>query len=153
MSYLHCPTCHRAYNLATQPSCPSCGVRPGTPADPSADIVAAAEQLARAIGRATPAQLAAAQAVLDAQPRMFALGAPGTAISPPTLLRPVSAPPEPEPEPERQALLATVLLALLGRLVPAPRAASLRRAAVVGALALAARGSAILGRARARFAR
>ncbi|MDX2088568.1 MAG: hypothetical protein SFX73_12005 [Kofleriaceae bacterium] len=50
--------------MTTTPACPSCGVRAGAPTDPIADVVAAAEQLARAIARATPVELAKAQAEL-----------------------------------------------------------------------------------------
>ncbi|HEY6179626.1 MAG TPA: hypothetical protein VIX73_34465, partial [Kofleriaceae bacterium] len=58
MSYLHCPTCSRAFNLAQHPSCPSCPVR-AVPVDPVADLVAAVDALARALAYATPAQRAA----------------------------------------------------------------------------------------------
>jgi len=61
MSYLHCPVCSRAFNLAHQPSCPYCPVA-ATPVDPVEDLVAAAEALARALVQATPAQRAAAAA-------------------------------------------------------------------------------------------
>ena len=71
MSYLHCPTCQRAYNLATDPLCPYCPV-PATQVDPTEDIVAAAEQLARAMARATPSERTAATSRLD----MLALPAP-----------------------------------------------------------------------------
>ena len=53
MSYLHCPRCNRAFDLARQPACARC-VRP-------ADEVAAAVQR---LARATPAELAAAAASL-----------------------------------------------------------------------------------------
>ncbi|MBA3498959.1 MAG: hypothetical protein H0T65_01215, partial [Deltaproteobacteria bacterium] len=53
MSYLHCPTCACAYNVAREPACPRCGIRAGTPADPTNDIISAVEQLARAMARAT----------------------------------------------------------------------------------------------------
>jgi hypothetical protein len=64
MSYLHCPTCKRAYNLAIQPICPYCPVA-ATVVDPADDIVAAADQLARALARATPAERAAAATRMD----------------------------------------------------------------------------------------
>jgi hypothetical protein len=64
MSYLHCPSCKRAYNLAIQPICPHCPV-PATVVDPTDDIVAAADQLARALARATPAERAAAASRMD----------------------------------------------------------------------------------------
>lgn len=64
MSYLHCLTCKRAYNLAIQPICPYCPVA-ATVVDPADDIVAAADQLARALARATPAERAAAAARMD----------------------------------------------------------------------------------------
>ncbi|MEO6775451.1 MAG: hypothetical protein ABI467_20990 [Kofleriaceae bacterium] len=59
MSYLHCPQCSHAYNLAVTPQCPCCPV-PATLVDPEEDIVAAADALARAMARATPAERTAA---------------------------------------------------------------------------------------------
>ncbi len=64
MSYLHCLACKRAYNLAIQATCPYCPV-PATVVDPADDIVAAADQLARALARATPAERAAAASRMD----------------------------------------------------------------------------------------
>ncbi|HEY0480446.1 MAG TPA: hypothetical protein VGD37_23160 [Kofleriaceae bacterium] len=62
MSYLHCPTCRRAYNLATQPTCPHCAAMAAATAPPT--LTAAVEQLANALARATPAERAAAVAGL-----------------------------------------------------------------------------------------
>ncbi len=62
MSYLHCPTCQRAFDARAQARCPSCKRRLGAaPAvdDVEAEIAEATAQLARALARATPAQLAA----------------------------------------------------------------------------------------------
>jgi len=64
MSYVHCSACNRAYNLAIHPVCPHCPVA-ATVVDPADDIVAAADQLARALARATPAERAAAAARMD----------------------------------------------------------------------------------------
>jgi hypothetical protein len=64
MSYTHCPTCSRAYNLALVDRCPSCPI-PATVVDPAEDIVAAAEQLARAMARATPDERDDAMARMD----------------------------------------------------------------------------------------
>ncbi len=61
MSYLHCPQCSHAYNLAVTSQCPCCPV-PATLVDPAEDIVAAADALARAMARATPAERTAAAA-------------------------------------------------------------------------------------------
>ena len=108
MSYLHCPRCHHAYNVATQPACPSCIV------DPTDEVVAAAEQLARAMARATPEQVAAAEARLDQ--KLLGDGQPSRGGAILRALRervPVASP--------QTALLATVALALLTRLTPAPR--------------------------------
>lgn len=145
MSYLHCPSCRCAYNVATQPACPSCGVRAGTPADPTDDVVAAAEQLARAIARATPDQLAAAEVTLHTRSARLALPAANDATPAPSILRAVRAALAPAPEPSvvpagsraHQALLTTVVIALLTRLAPPPRS---RRARV------ASRAFALLGR-------
>jgi hypothetical protein len=132
VSYLHCPTCRCAYNIATQPACPRCGVRAGTPADAADDVVAAAEQLARALARATPAQLAAAEATLDARAAQHALPAANDPIAPapaapPSLLRAVRAalaprsPVVPAGSRGHQALLTTVVIALLTRVAAPPR--------------------------------
>jgi hypothetical protein len=146
MSYLHCPTCRCAYNVAIRAVCPSCGVQPGTPQDPTEDVVAAAEQLARALARATPTELAAAEATLDARTSQFALpaaGASATPAAPPSILRAVRAalapasPVVPAGSRAYQALLTTVVLALLTRLAPPPKS---RRARI------ASRAFALLGR-------
>jgi len=135
MSYLHCPTCQCAYNVATLAACPRCGVRAGAPLDPTEDVVAAAEQLARAVGRATPVQLAQAQAELAMRDANRALPAPGALpTTAPSLLRAVRAalaPAAPTSNANpvvtgraQHALLTTVVLALITRLprrLPSPR--------------------------------
>ncbi|MEO8841923.1 MAG: hypothetical protein ABI591_09720 [Kofleriaceae bacterium] len=67
MSYLHCPTCSHAFNLAVMSQCPFCPV-PASLVDPAEDIVAAADALARAMARATPAQRDAAAAQMGSSP-------------------------------------------------------------------------------------
>ena len=132
MSYLHCPTCQCAYNVANQAACPRCGVRAGAPLDPAEDVIAAAEQLARAVGRATPVQLAQAQAELAMRDANRALPAPDALrMTAPSLLRAVRAALAPPPAASndspvvsgraQQALLTTVVLALLTRLPRPPR--------------------------------
>lgn len=130
MSYLHCPTCQCAYNVAKLAACPTCGVRAGAPTDPTEDVVAAAEQLARAVARATPVQLAAAQAELAMRDAVKALPAPSALPAAATsILRAVrnAIAPAPATSPHvvsghaHKALLTTVVLALLTRL-PRPRA-------------------------------
>jgi hypothetical protein len=64
MTYLHCPACKRAYNLEIQATCPSCPVA-ATVVDPAEDIVVAADHLARALARATPAERSAAASRMD----------------------------------------------------------------------------------------
>jgi hypothetical protein len=91
MSYVHCSACQRAYNHAVQPVCPYCPVA-ATVVDPADDIVAAADQLARALARATPAERASAAARL-----------PQLAIQ--------LAPPPPKPEPMRPAFEIAVSIA------------------------------------------
>ena len=118
--YTHCPTCQRAFNLAISAACPHCPV-PAVVVDASEDIVAAAELLARAMTRATPAERSAAAARLD----RIALPAPNAAPAPlssavlrqirATLAPPVAAPPTPRP------LLATIAFAVLARLESRPR--------------------------------
>ena len=119
MSYLHCPTCRCAYNLATMPTCPSCGVRPGAPTGPVEAIVEAAEQLAAAIGRANPIQLAKARAELAARGLVKAV----RAALPSQLPVPVPRAIEPVIPRSQQALLTTVVIAMLTRL-PRPIAAA-----------------------------
>ena len=122
MSYLHCPTCQRAYNLAVQPTCPYCPVT-ATVVDAGEDIVAAAELLARAMARATPAERTTAAARLE----RLALPAPGAApapFAPQAVLRQIRATLVPQPPPVAPAprpLLATLALAVLTRLESRPR--------------------------------
>lgn len=115
MSYLHCPTCKCAYNIAVSAQCPNCPV-PASEVDPTEDIVAAAELLARAMARATPTERKAAVARMD----MLALPAPGhapAAFDSATLrsirgaIEPV-APPPPKPQP----LLAAIAYAVVERI-------------------------------------
>lgn len=119
MSYLHCPTCRCAYNLATQPTCPSCGIRPGTKAGPVEAIVEAAEQLANAIGRANPIQLAKARAELAARGLVKAVRAALPSQAPVHVPKAI----EPVVPRSQQALLTTVVIAMLTRL-PRPIAAA-----------------------------
>lgn len=120
MSYLHCPTCQRAYNVATQSSCPFCPVA-ATLVDPTADIVNAAEQLARAVARANPAERDAAAVRMD----RLALPAPRAEGSGPhrsepdiAMLRQIRSAlaPEPPPPPPPKPLLVQVALAVLTRI-------------------------------------
>ena len=110
MSYLHCPVCSRAFNLAQHPSCPSCPVA-ATPVDPVADLIAAADSLARALAQATPAQRAAAAARIDLR-----------GLPPAT--------------PERTETAA--LLPIRGALMPVPQPAPPRRSRWLAALAVTA---------------
>jgi len=119
MSYLHCPTCQHAYNVAVYSACPFCPVH-ATVVDASADIVTAAEQLARALARASTAERDAAVARMD----HLALPAPGsgpvrTAEAAPeaTLrqIRTILLPPPPPPAPPKP-LLVQVALAVLTRI-------------------------------------
>lgn len=127
MSYLHCPTCKCAYNMATSPSCPACGIRPGAaPLGPVEAIVDAAEQLATAMKRANPMQLAKARAELVARGLVKAVRAalPSPPPEPPRAIEPVV------PR-SQQALLATVVIAMLTKL---PRPSFARPIAAARAL-------------------
>ena len=88
-----CQSCdERFYDLEKTPVlCPHCGVRAGAPADPTEDIIVAADQLARAVARATPAQLAAAEVTLLTRTRTLALPSPDRPdfSAPPSMLRAV----------------------------------------------------------------
>ncbi len=116
MSYLHCPTCKCAYNIALSAQCPTCPV-PVSVVDPTEDIIAAAEQLARAMARATPSERKAATGRMD----QLALPAPGA--KPVTFhgamlrsireaIEPVAPPPVPKPQP----LLAAIAFAVVERI-------------------------------------
>lgn len=123
MSYLHCPTCRCAYNLAAHPACPACGIRPGGTAElalgPVEAIVDAAEKLAHAIGRANPIQLAKARAELAARGLVKAVRAALPSQVPVHVPRAI----EPVVPRSHQALLTTVVIAMLTRL-PRPIAAA-----------------------------
>ena len=89
-----------------------------TPVDATEDIVAAADQLARAIARATVAERAAAAARLD----RLALPAPDRA-PPPVIARSirdaiVPAPPISPPPPRRFATVISLVDRLVARLPP-----------------------------------
>jgi hypothetical protein len=106
-TYLHCPACQRAFNLATAAACPRCHARPGAPLDPIAAVIDAAEPLAAAINRATSAQLAAAAARLAARRGADELA--GVDV-----LRRLQAAPAAAPRPT----LGGAMLALLPRIAP-----------------------------------
>ncbi len=98
-------------------------MRAGAPADAMDDVVVAAEQLARAVARATPGELARAEAELAFRASQLALPAPGALPAPaPSFVRAVRAalaPPPAPPEPNvraHQALLTTVVLAMVTRI-------------------------------------
>jgi len=116
MSYLHCPSCHHAYNVATQSTCPFCPVA-ATVVDPTSDIVTAAEQLARAIARASEAERASAMA------RMTRLALPSAGAVALDQVRAALAPPAPPPPPK--PLLLRAAQAVIVRIESHPR---LRRA-------------------------
>jgi hypothetical protein len=123
MSYLHCPTCKCAYNIALSALCPNCPVAVSD-VDPAEDIVSAVERLADAMARATPTQRRAATSRMD----RLALPAPGAkpvpfhdamlrtirdAIDPtPLHTRPAMPPPPAKPQP----LLASIAFAVVERI-------------------------------------
>ncbi len=119
MSYLHCPSCKRAYNIAVDRACPSCPV-PASVVDPAEDIVAATEQLARAMARATPNERA------DAMSRMDRLALPAPGAKPVTFhgamvrsIREALDPPPPTRMHYRQPpLFAAVATRVIERLAP-----------------------------------
>jgi hypothetical protein len=117
MSYLHCPSCKRACNLAVDRTCPSCPV-PAAVVDPAEDIVAATEQLARAMARATPDEREEAMGRMD----RLALPAPGA--KPVTfhgaMIRSIREALDPPPPrmPAKQPLLALVATRMLERIAP-----------------------------------
>ncbi len=117
MSYLHCPTCKRAYNFAVTTQCPACPV-PAQVVDPAEDILVAAERLARAMARATPDERE------DAMGRMDRLALPAPGAKPVTFhgamlrsIREALEPTEQQPVPKPQPLLATLAYAVVERAV------------------------------------
>jgi hypothetical protein len=127
VSYLHCPTCKRAFNIAISTQCPNCPV-PVQVVDAAEDIVVAAEALARAMQRATPDERD------DAMGRMDRLALPAPNAKPVTfqgaMLRSIreALDPPPAPQPKPQHLVTTIAKALIERVVDHPRAISLRDA-------------------------
>lgn len=126
MSYLHCPTCKRAFNIAAFATCPSCPIA-ATVVDPAEDIVAATEQLARAMARATPDERE------DAMGRMDRLALPAPGAKPVTfhgaMIRSIREALDPPPAPpmRKQPLLERVASRVVAELAPriaryAPRA-------------------------------
>jgi hypothetical protein len=127
MSYLHCPTCQRAYNVAVQSACPYCPVA-ATAVDATEDIVAAAELLARAMARATPAERSSAASRLD----HIALPPPDAVLPPfapsldtsqrlSTVLRQIRVAIAPPPVPPvARPVLASFAVAVLARLESRP---------------------------------
>jgi hypothetical protein len=138
MSYVHCPSCSHAFNLASQPMCPACGTRElAVLADPVDAIVAAAEQLARAMARATSEQLAIASAAMDRRWRV-------ADDTQPSILHAIRGALRPAPEPvvtgpAKHALLATVVMAVLTRIGPRKPVFGLRQAMTQAARALLTR--------------
>lgn len=124
MSYVHCPDCQRAYNLVGSPACPHCGVRAGAPADPVEDILVAADQLARAVARATPQELARADLRLRIRTARLALPAPDRPdySAPTTMLGAVRTALLPAPKRTLRDKLVEAANALLERLPPRARA-------------------------------
>jgi hypothetical protein len=116
MSYLHCPVCGRAFNLAKHASCPSCPAA-ATVVDPVADLVAAADTLARALARATPAPRAEAAERLDLPGRPAATPAlaEGAALLP---IRRARAPVQQFAAPGRSRWLAALAASALDRISP-----------------------------------
>jgi hypothetical protein len=135
MSYLHCPVCSRAFNIAQHPSCPSCPVA-ATPVDPVDDLIAAAESLSRALAHATPAQRAAAAARIHARDLPPALPAAAETAALASLRGALTRASQPA-GPRRSPWLAALAVAALDRLAPhAPK--RLLRAIHAGVRAFAA---------------
>jgi hypothetical protein len=117
VSYLHCPSCRRAYNVATSPTCPACPVA-ATPVDATDDVVAAADRLARAIARASAVERAAAVARLEQLALPAATGDATVHVA--RAIRDAIVPAMPPPPRSRREPWLAAVIALAGRL-PAPR--------------------------------
>jgi len=65
MSYVHCPTCSRAYNVAREPGCPGCFKQP-TAAETrvGTDAVSTADALVRALSTASADERVAIEQML-----------------------------------------------------------------------------------------
>jgi hypothetical protein len=135
MSYLHCPACSRAYNLATQPSCPYCPAV-ATPTDPADGIAAAVEALARAMARATPVQRAAAAPALEGLAASAAGPQPGETSASRAPIRNALIPAPLRHAARSRPSLTAFAFAVLDRV--APRAPRLLRAVHARVKALAA---------------
>jgi hypothetical protein len=126
MSYLHCPTCKRAFNMAISAQCPNCPV-PVQMVDAAEDIIVAAEALARAMARANPDERD------DAMGRMDRLALPAPNAKPVTFhgamlrnIREALEPTQKAPPPKPQPLVTAIAKALIERVVDHPRAIELR---------------------------
>jgi len=130
MSYLHCPTCKCAYNIAVSALCPNCPV-PMSEVDPAEDIVAAAERLAHAMARATPSERKTATSRMDqlALAERSVCDGPlgsmtrGPGAKPVTFhgamlrsIREAIEPASPPPPPKPQPLLAAIAFAVIERI-------------------------------------
>jgi hypothetical protein len=118
MSYLHCPTCKRAFNIAIHATCPACPVA-AQMVDPADDIVTATEQLARAMARATPDERA------DAMGRMDRLALPAPGAKPTTfhgaMVKTIREALDPQPPPRvtrKQPLLERFANRVIAELAP-----------------------------------
>jgi len=135
MSYVHCGGCQCAFDATAHRRCPRCGhkVGAGGPLTVEDEIADATAQLARALARATAAQLDALIAQAGSPARDAAapsdpardaaqwaeavLGAVGSAVADArgvalAVIDPPPAPREPEPPRDVGALLAALLLAV-----------------------------------------
>jgi hypothetical protein len=142
MSHVHCPACRYAYNTAALAACPRCVtvVAPaaGALADPLAEVDAALDRLAVALGRLADDELEAVamRLVSTEHPDTWAgviAGAIAGAVlarrEPPPIAIELEAPelPAEPPVTARERALFALALALLARLAAATRFAFRRR--------------------------
>jgi hypothetical protein len=65
MSYVHCPACSRAYNVAREPGCPGCRAKQPAPVEArGTDAVSTADALVRALDSASADERAAIEQML-----------------------------------------------------------------------------------------
>jgi hypothetical protein len=150
MSYVHCAGCRCAFDAAACTRCPKCGQRlgggataPASPASVEDTVADAAAQLARALARATPAEL-------DALVARIATSLSPAAATPAPIATAEGSGPNPAPAQR----WAEVVLSAVGGAVAEQRGTALAIIELVGALALAvgaqvAAQLATFGRARA----
>lgn len=140
MSHVHCPACRYAYNSLTSPGCPRCVARPAPAGklDAQAEVDAALDRLAVALGRLDDAELDAVAMRLASTEHagtwagILAGAIAGAVIArrqPPVVVMELEAPAAEVTDAaptDRERALLTMVVALLARLASVTRDAATR---------------------------